>query len=109
MKKLSIGLAGLAVAIAALPATASAQNWQSINQRQARIEARITQGMRNGALTRPEAVRLRTQLNQLAGLEARYRRTGGGLNQAERRDLDRRFDLLSQRVRVQKNDRQVRR
>ncbi|MEZ0496721.1 hypothetical protein [Sphingomonas sp. IW22] len=108
MKKLSLMFAGLAVAATSLPAAASAQQWQSINGRQARIEARINQGIRSGALNRKEAVRLRTQFRELATLEARYRRTGGGLSVGERRDLDRRFDRLSARVKVQKNDRQQR-
>ena len=108
MKTFSLMLAGLAVSVAALPAAASAQSWQSINSRQNRIETRINQGIRSGALNRNEAVRLRTEFRDLAGLENRYRRTGGGLSMGERRDLDRRFDALSQRVRVQKNDRQQR-
>lgn len=109
MKKLSLMLAGLAVAATSLPAAASAQGWQNINARQARLEQRINQGIRSGALNRNEAVRLRTQFRNLTVLENRYRRTGGGLSIQERRDLDRRFDALSARIKVQKNDRQGRR
>ena len=110
MKKFAMLVAGLGIAAAAVPVTASAQNgWQSINQRQARIEARINQGIRSGALNRNEAVRLRTQFRQLSQLEAQYRRSRPGLTLAERRDLDRRYDQLSQRVRTQKNDRQTNR
>ncbi|UUL81321.1 hypothetical protein [Sphingomonas qomolangmaensis] len=109
MKKIALMIAGLGIAVSALPATASAQQWQNINSRQANIEQRLNTGIRNGALTRPEATRLRTQFRNLNGLEQQYRRSGGGLTQAERRDLDRRFDALSQRVRTQKNDRQGRR
>ncbi|UZK70816.1 hypothetical protein OKW76_07285 [Sphingomonas sp. S1-29] len=109
MKKIALMIAGLGIAISALPATASAQQWQNINARQVNIEQRINTGIRNGALTRPEATRLRTQFRNLNGLEQQYRRSGGGLTQAERRDLDRRFDALAQRVRTQKNDRQGRR
>lgn len=108
MKKLPMIVAGLGIAVSALPATASAQGWQGINARQARIEQRINTGIRNGALTRPEAARLRQDFRGLAQLEARYRRTGGGLSLGERRDLDQRFDRLSQRVKVQKRDRQAR-
>lgn len=110
MKKFAMLIAGLGIAAAAVPATASAQNgWQTINQRQARIEMRINQGIRNGALNRNEAVRLRTQFRQLSQLENQYRRSRPGLTVAERRDLDRRFDRLSQQVRTQKNDRQTNR
>lgn len=97
----------LAAAIATLlPAAAQAQ-WVPINQRQANLATRIDQGVRIGALTRPEARRLRMQYRDIARLEDRYR-ASGGLNMAERRDLDRRFDRLSRRVYVQKHDRQAR-
>jgi hypothetical protein len=112
MNKLAIVLAGIATAVAAVPAAAAPapapwqQGWQSINQRQANLDRRIDQGIRSGALNRNEAQRLRIQLRDLSRLEAQYRRSGRGLTQAERRDLDRRFDILSQRVRNQKHDRQ---
>lgn len=110
MKKLTIMLASLGVASAALPATAAnAQRWENINARQARLDARIDQGVRSGALTRNEAVRLRSDFRGLTNLEYRYRRTGGGLSQWERNDLNRRFDALSARVRWDKHDRQDRR
>ncbi|WP_315760172.1 hypothetical protein [Sphingomonas sp. Y38-1Y] len=109
MKKFSLMIAGLAVAATSLPVAASAQAWQSINARQARLEQRIDQGVRSGSLNRREAVRLRTQFRDLQVLERQYRRSGGGLSVGERRDLDRRFDALSARIKVQKNDRQGRR
>jgi hypothetical protein len=108
MKKFTLFAAGLAVAAAALPATANAQGWQNINARQANIEARINQGVRSGALTRREAVQLRAEFRQIARLEYRYRMSRPGLTRAERRDLDRRFDILSRKVRFQKNDWQAR-
>ncbi len=110
MKTLTLMLAGLGIAAAAVPAAASAQqygNWQGINARQARIDARIDGGIRSGQLTRREAYRLRTDFRALAQLENRYR--AGGLNNWERRDLDRRFDVLSARVRFERHDRQDRR
>jgi hypothetical protein len=79
------------------------QRWQSINQRQASLDSRIDQGVRNGALTRPEAVRLRSEFRYIANLEARYR-ASNGLQQWERADLDRRFDVLSAKIRIQKHD-----
>lgn len=96
----------MAVAVSALAvaAPASAQQWQSINQRQANLDQRIDVGVRNGSLTRAEASRLRDEFHDLARLEARYR-SSYGLSQAERRDLDRRFDALSARIRYERHDR----
>lgn len=101
----------LAMAVAAstlaVAAPASAQSWQSINARQDRLDQRIDVGVRNGSLTRNEAVRLRAEFNDLVRLEARYR-ASYGLSMAERQDLDRRFDGLSARIRYERNDRQDR-
>lgn len=97
-----------AASLLSVPAIADAQRWQPINQRQANLVQRIETGVRNGALTRAEATRLRARYNQIARLEAQYRRSNG-LSVRERADLDRRFDALSRQVRVQRNDRQDRR
>jgi hypothetical protein len=107
MNKFTLMIAGLGIAAATIPTVASAQNWQSINARQANLDRRIDVGIRNGSLTRNEARALRTDLRQLARLEARYRQNG--LSMSERRDLDRRFDQLSQRVRYERHDRNHRR
>jgi opacity protein-like surface antigen len=105
MKKfLAMAVAASALAVAA---PASAQTWQSINQRQANIDSRIDAGVRSGDLTRAEAMRLRGEFNDLARLEARYR-SSNGLSMSERRDLDVRFDRLSAQVRFERNDRQDR-
>ena len=102
MKKyLAIAVAAAALATAA---PASAQSWQSINERQDRLDSRIDAGVRNGSLTRREAVQLRAEFNDLARLEAHYRRSNG-LSRSERADLDRRFDDLSARIRYERNDR----
>jgi hypothetical protein len=85
----------------------SHNNWQSINQRQAQLDRRIDQGVRNGQLSRREATRLRSEFNSLARLETQYRR--GGLSAWERNDLDRRFDRLSAQIRNERNDRDNRR
>jgi Spy/CpxP family protein refolding chaperone len=121
MKKIVFALAGLGIAAAAIPATANAAPlpgsgfgfgygaqggaWQNINARQARIEAKINQGVRSGALDRREASQLRAQFNAIASLERRYRMSRPGLTGAERADLDRRFDALERSIRIQKNDR----
>ena len=104
MKKfLTMAVAAGALAFAA---PASAQVWQSINQRQVQLDARIDAGVRDGSLTRQEAMRLRGEFNDLSRLEARYR--VNGLSYGERADLDRRFDALSQQIRFQRNDDQDR-
>jgi hypothetical protein len=99
------------VALSLLGGTAagaqSRGQWEPINQRQANLERRIDQGVRNGALTRPEAKRLRADFRSLAQLETRYRRSSG-LDTRERSDLQRRFDALSARIRFERHDRQDR-
>jgi hypothetical protein len=94
------------VTLTALPSIASAQPWQSIDARQANLERRIDQGVRHGDLTRPEAMRLRGEFRDLARLERQYRRDG--LSPWERRDLDRRFDRLSNRIYAERHDNQDR-
>ena len=88
-------------------ANAGYGNWQSISVRTSNLDRRIDQGQRNGALSRREAVRLRTDLNSLVRLETSYRR--GGLTNWERADLDRRFDRLSAQVRIERRDNDNRR
>ena len=103
MKKFLIPLlAATTLAGAALPAAAAP--WMNINQRQAQLDHRIDVGVRNGSLTRREAMNLRAEFRGIANLEMRYRRTGG-LQTWERRDLDRRFDILSAKIRYERHDR----
>src|SRR5688500_8179194 len=47
-------------------------DYRNINQRQARLEARIERGTRSGALTRREANRLVEEFHDIARLERRY-------------------------------------
>lgn len=103
MKKILIPV--LAVSALAAAAPAMAAPWQNINQRQANLDRRIDTGVRNGQITRTEAQRLRGEFRQIANLEYRYRRTGGGLEAWERRDLDRRFDTLSAKIKYERRDR----
>ncbi|PZQ64811.1 MAG: hypothetical protein DI570_04080 [Phenylobacterium zucineum] len=106
MKRAIFSLA--AAAVLAAPFAAQAAPWQSINQRQDALERRIDQGVRTGDLNRREAQRLREQFRDLTRLEHQYRRSGGGISISERRDLDQRFDRLSQRIYAQRNDHQRR-
>lgn len=83
------------------------REWQPINQRQRQLDARIDVGVRSGQISRREASRLRAEFQQIASLEARYRRNG--LDNRERIDLDRRFDRLSAMIQVERRDRDNRR
>ncbi len=77
--------------------------WQSINQRQRALDARIDAGLRDGSLSRREADGLRYEFREIAALEASYRRNG--LSNAERRELDRQFDRLSYQIEAERRDR----
>jgi hypothetical protein len=59
--------------------------WQSINTQQAQIGRRIDQGLRQGSLTRGEAMRLRSDFRNIARLETRYRRSEARLTVASGR------------------------
>jgi hypothetical protein len=114
MKKFLIATAAMAAAFGALTTSASAapydrndrsgygQNDQNINRQQAEIQRRIDVGVRNRSITQREAFRLRSELRDIARLEARYRYNG--LSVAERRDLDRRLDRVSVQVRFERHD-----
>jgi len=104
--KIASALAAAATLAVLVPSAASAQGWQSMNQRKTNIEHRIDMGVRNGALTRREASSLRTRFANLQRLEWRYSRNG--LTWTERRDLDRRYNALSASIKVQRHDRQRR-
>ena len=77
--------------------------WVSINQRQAVLDARIDRGIRDGSLNRVEAERVRAEFRDIAAMEARYR-GDGRLERWEEAELDRRFDVLAARVRLERND-----
>lgn len=101
MKKLILTLAATAaMAGAALPAAAAP--WQSVNQRQAELDRRIDVGVRQHTLTHAEARRLHAELGRIERLERQYRK--GGLSRWEMADLDRRMDLLSRQIRIERHD-----
>jgi len=101
MKKIILSITAVtAMAAAALPAVASAQ---SFSHRQDRLEWRIEQGQRSGALTRHEARHLKRELRETQRLEDHYRRDG--LSRWERADLDRRFDRINAQIRYERHDR----
>lgn len=75
---------------------------RSIAERQAALDGRIDAGMRSGRLTRHEAWRLRSEFRDISRRADAYRMNG--INRSERADLDRRFDRLSQRIRLEAHD-----
>jgi hypothetical protein len=86
------------------PGPGPAGGWWSINARQAELDRRIDAGIRDRSLSRREAARLRAEFRNIAALEVRYRRTGGGLSLWERNDLNNRFDRLARRIRWERRD-----
>jgi hypothetical protein len=115
MKRSILALLTATALAAAIPAAALAQpggdrydnggrDWQSINQRQANLDARIDAGIRDRSLTPAEAARLRAEFQDIARQEAQYRASPPGLTRDERADLDRRFDDLDRRIRVNRHD-----
>jgi hypothetical protein len=79
----------------------------NINEREARINARIQQGRNDGRITDREARRL---YRELADIEARERAFGadGRLDGRERAELNRDLDRLADHVREQARDEQRR-
>jgi hypothetical protein len=102
MKRMLLTLLATTTLIGAAPQIAAAQPWMGINERQAQLDQRIDAGVRSGQLTRIEAARLRAEFQDIAALETRYRIDG--LSPSERADLDQRFDHLSARIRIDRQD-----
>ena len=75
----------------------------NVNEREARIKARIQRGLRDGRITEREARRLS---RELAGIEAKERSflADGRLNYREEAELKRDLDRLADNVRAQVRD-----
>jgi hypothetical protein len=113
-KKIIAPLMAVAAVSVALPAAAQnygpprggpawhAPAWQSIAQRKVNLDRRIDRAAYNRAISPREANSLRNELNGIVRLEAQYRRHG--LTRWEMSDLDRRYDRLSARIRVERAD-----
>lgn len=103
MKKLIVSLAIASSAlIAAAPAAAQPFRGDNVHQRLQRIEYRIDRNAQRGSLTRAEAVRLRSQTNQIQRLAYRYGRDG--MSGWEHRDLERRIDRLQNHLQRERFD-----
>jgi hypothetical protein len=100
----TLGASALTVAPAvAQPYGGGYHDGGSINERQQRLQWRISQGERRGTINRREARYLYSQLWEIDRLEARYR-YDGRLSRFERADLDRRLDRLSSQIRYERHD-----
>ena len=104
MNRFTMMIAGLGIAVAAMPVAANAGPRHAVAERQFQIEHRIDAGLRNGSLSPREARSLQDQYRQIARLEARYRYSGRGLTRAEARDLNYRYAALERRVRYERHD-----
>jgi hypothetical protein len=89
----------LGLALSAAPTFA-----QNINKRQARQQHRIAEGIENGSLTPKETARLERQETRINQLEAKDRKSGGGLSPQERKQLNRMLNSESHRIYAQKHD-----
>lgn len=105
MKRLfmtAFALASLAVSV--VPANAQFAYGGGVDGTQARLQARINAGIRSGALTRGEASRLQSKLQQINQLEMRLRMSGNGLSWRERVRLQDKLSNLSNDINRQMND-----
>jgi hypothetical protein len=91
-------LAAPIIAFAQDVTDASAHHRAGINARERRQAARIKDGRQDGELTRGELDRLRGDEAAIRAEERVYRRSGDGLNRAERRDLQRDLNRTSREI-----------
>jgi len=98
MRKTTLLLAAAAAATTLGVGTASAQVWMPMIERQAALNDRIDAGLATGEINPSEAALMRADMRALVSLEARYRY--GGLSARERLDLDRRFTLVDDQLRL---------
>jgi len=102
---------GVVVAIASLSSYAQRMGEDAridrIDQREARQEARIREGVRSGELTRRETARLERQQSAIRSAEARAK-ADGYVSPREAARIDRMQDRASRSIHREKNDAQTR-
>lgn len=107
MKRVLMAVAALSTLAAA--STAAAQPYrgggygQGYGSESQRLENRIQRAVNNGSISWREARVLQAEVDQIQRLEWRYRQNG--VSGWEARDLERRYDYVSQRIRWERNDR----
>jgi hypothetical protein len=101
----SIRFGALAIGLALLGAgTAQA----GVDGREANQHSRISAGVQDGSLTRPEARRLSRQQTHIERVESRMRSDDGRLGPRERLRLDRKLDRSSAHIHRARHDAQQR-
>jgi hypothetical protein len=96
--KTTMMITAAAAALTLSAGAASAQAWMPMIERQAVLDDRISAAVATGDMSQGEASSLRRGMSSLIALEGRYRY--GGLSEREKVDLDRRYALLDDRVRL---------
>lgn len=96
MKKLALALAATTALSLGAGAAAAQSRWMPMIERQGLVEDRIEAGLASGAMSDAEARMIRSEMYALVALEGRYRMNG--LSWSERRDLDRKFAGLDDRI-----------
>ncbi len=95
VRQIAAALTGLALVA---PVASAAPGGRGVNARQHRQAARIHEGIQDGQITRGEANRLRGDEAAIRAEERVYRRSGGGLSRAERRDLQHDLNQTSREI-----------
>ena len=75
-----------------------------VNEREARINARIQRGLRDGRITDREARRLYRELHEIEAKERAFRNNNGRIGPREADELSRDLDRLAEHVRRQMHD-----
>ncbi len=105
MKRLfMMAFAATTLAASVVPANAQFSFGGGVNGVEARLQSRINAGIRSGALTRGEAARLQSRMQQISQLEMRLRNSGSGLSWHERRKLQDKLNGLSNDINRQLSD-----
>lgn len=109
MRKFLIGMTLLGTTVAVTPVAAQNyggygydQGYHQSNQRLQQIGQRIARLTQRGAISQRESYSLRREYAYLVRLDRNLQR--GGLSRWERQELNRRTQLLAQRVRQTRND-----
>ena len=101
-----IGCAFLATAVYAKPPE---HGRRGINAREHRQVQRIKQGVKSGEITKAEKNRLKADEAAIRAEEKVYRKSGGGLSKAERKDLNKDLNKTSREIyRAKHNKRDAR-
>lgn len=77
--------------------------YEEVQQRINNLQHRIDRGVGTGQLDRREAWRIKAEMRDISNTERTYLRDGR-LTGYERADLDRRLDMLSQKIRYDRHD-----